>query len=164
MTPRPPRRRSPSPTPRVDRLVAGLCSALAGAAACAPATPTAELAVDAAPAGDANGVPIGARAVLSTRAHGVMGTAVVIDARTIELRDFWFDGDGLDVRIYGGLAGDYASGVALSADLRRAEPYLGETLTLTLPIGVSLSDLDGVSVWCVPAGASFGDGPFVPLA
>jgi hypothetical protein len=141
--------------------VAGLCSALAGATACAPPSPG-EVAVDAAPVSDAAGVPIGARAVLSTHAHGVMGTAVVIDARTIELRDFWFDGDGLDVRIYGGLAGDYAGGVALSADLRRAEPYLGETLTLTLPLGVSLADLDGISVWCVPAGASFGDGPFVP--
>jgi len=47
-----------------------------------------------------------------------------------------------------------------AADIRRSTPYAGETITARLPGSMTLDDLDGVSVWCVPAGVSFGDGLF----
>ncbi|MEZ4365184.1 MAG: DM13 domain-containing protein [Kofleriaceae bacterium] len=104
---------------------------------------------------------VGAIATLATHAHQVSGEVEVTDDRTLELRGFTFDGTGLDVRLYGGVGGAYASGVALTDDLRRAGGYADELLEITLPAGVTLDDFDGVSVWCVPAGASFGDGLFV---
>jgi len=100
----------------------------------------------------------GATAVLSGRFHGVQGTATVVDACTITLENFHFDGDGLEVRVYVGQAGRYSDGYAISADLRRPAPYRGETLTLALPRDAPA--FDGISIWCVPAGISFGDGEF----
>jgi len=103
---------------------------------------------------------VGHVAELSTDFHGVMGTATIVDDCTIVIEDFHYDGTGIDVRIYGGLGGDYDSGFAISDDLIRSGGYSGETLRLTLPSDRTLDDLDGVSVWCVAVGVSFGDGMF----
>jgi len=48
----------------------------------------------------------------------------------------------------------------MSGDQRRETPYVNEVLTVQLPEGLTLDDLDGLSVWCVPAGADFGLGTF----
>ena len=43
----------------------------------------------------------------------------------------------------------------------RAGGYDGtETVYAQLPVGLTLDDLDGISVWCVPVASSFGDGLF----
>jgi len=105
---------------------------------------------------------IGQVAELSTFAHQVSGTAVIVDDCTIRLDDFVFDGAGIDVRFYSGLGGNYAAGFSMSEeDLRRPEGYDGsETVYAQLPEGRSLDELDGISVWCVPVSQSFGDGLF----
>lgn len=101
---------------------------------------------------------IGLDVVLDGRAHDVEGRAAIVDNCTIELRDFHYDGGGLDVRAIGAsLAGDFNSGVVLTADLRRPTRYAGETLRIPLPVGVTLNDVQKLSIWCVPAGANFGD-------
>lgn len=107
---------------------------------------------------------IGQVATLSTFAHQVSGTAVIVDDCTIRVDDFVFDGQGIDVRFYSGLGGDYQSGFSMSEeDLRRPEGYDGtETVYAQLPEGRTLDELDGISVWCVPVEASFGDGTFQP--
>lgn len=105
---------------------------------------------------------VGATGALSTFAHDVSGTVRVVDDCTIVIEDFHYDGRGIDVRIYAGLGGDYDAGFAISRDLLRATPYAGETLVLTLPAGRTLDDLDGVSVWCVDVGVSFGDATLTP--
>ena len=105
---------------------------------------------------------IGQVAQLQTFAHQVSGTAVIIDDCTIRVDDFVFDGAGIDVRFYGGVDGDYRSGFSMSEqDLRRPEGYDGETVFAQLPEGLTLSELNGISVWCAPVAASFGDGLFV---
>lgn len=105
---------------------------------------------------------VGHVATLSRRSHGVGGTARIVDDCTIEVTAFMFDGKGLDVRFYGALNGAYSGGFSMSEeDLRRATPYAGETVYAQLPEGRTLDDMDGISVWCVPLGASFGDGRFV---
>jgi len=38
--------------------------------------------------------------------------------------------------------------------------YDNASFTLTLPESITLDDFNGVSVWCVPVGTSFGDGIF----
>ena len=105
---------------------------------------------------------IGQVATLSTFAHQVSGTAVIVDDCTIRVDDFVFDGAGIDVRFYSGLGGNYVNGFSMSEeDLRRPEGYDGtETVYAQLPVGRTLDELDGISVWCVPVSSSFGDGLF----
>lgn len=100
---------------------------------------------------------VGLDMVLDGRAHDVEGRAVIVDDCTIELRDFHFDGGGLDVRAIGARDGDFDNGAVLTEDLRRPTRYSGETLRIALPVGVTLDDVQGLSIWCVPAAVSFAD-------
>jgi hypothetical protein len=111
---------------------------------------------------DATHPKIGQVAMLSTFAHQVSGTAIIVDDCTVRIDEFVYDGAGVDVRFYGGLGGNYAAGFSMSEkDLRRAQGYDGsEPVYAQLPEDRTLDDLDGISVWCVPVGASFGDGLF----
>jgi mono/diheme cytochrome c family protein len=111
---------------------------------------------------DATHPRVGQVAELTTRFHGVSGTATIVDDCTVTIEMFDFDGEGVDVRVYGAAGGNYENGFAMTGDLRRAGGYTGETITATLPPGASLDQLDGISIWCVPVGASFGDGLFGP--
>ncbi|MEM6290071.1 MAG: DM13 domain-containing protein [Myxococcota bacterium] len=103
---------------------------------------------------------VGATAQLQGFSHGVAGTATILDDCTIQITDFVFDGGGIDVRVYGGLGGDYDNGFAIGPDLTRSTVYDGETITVQLDPSQSLDDLDGISIWCVPVGVDFGSGPF----
>jgi mono/diheme cytochrome c family protein len=103
---------------------------------------------------------IGQTAELMTRFHGVTGTATIQDDCTIRIDGFSFDGQGIDVRFYGGSGGVFQSGITMSEDLRRAEGYTNETVFAQLPESNTFDDIDSISVWCVPVGASFGDGLF----
>ena len=111
---------------------------------------------------DATHPNVGQVASLSTFAHQVSGTAVIVDDCTVRVDDFVYDGAGIDVRFYGGVGGNYEAGFSMSEqDLRRPEGYDGtETVYAQLPEGFTLDDLNGISVWCVPVAASFGDGLF----
>ena len=103
---------------------------------------------------------VGDSAELSTQFHGVSGTATVVDDCTIQITSFDYDGGGIDVRVYGGLDGNYDDGFAMSGDLIRAGGYQNATITATVPDGRTLDDLDGISIWCVAVGQSFGEARF----
>ena len=92
--------------------------------------------------------------------HGVMGTATIVDDCTIRIEEFVYDGTGIDVRIYSGLDGDYGSGFAMTGDLLKDGGYNGDTLVAQLPEGRTLSEFNGLSVWCVTVGIDFGSGTF----
>jgi Electron transfer DM13 len=102
---------------------------------------------------------VGKVAVLQTLGHGVSGSAKVLDDCTIEISNFNYDGGGLpDVFAYGAIGSRFASGFAIGPNLfgtRRTN----ETVTLTLKTG-DLDNMDGISIWCVRAGVSFGQGQF----
>lgn len=100
---------------------------------------------------------VGATAELVTHFHGVMGTVRIVDECTVVIEDFRYDGAGLDVRFYAGLGGAYGNGFAISGDLVRSGGYHGVEMRLTLPEGKTLDDFDGISLWCVDVGVSFGD-------
>lgn len=104
---------------------------------------------------------VGQTTTLSQRAHGVKGNARIVDDCTIELTNFSYDGGGIDVRVYGALGGDYDDGFAISHNIL-GTPYANGTLRVQLPVGATLDDLDGISIWCVAASFSFGDGLFMP--
>lgn len=104
---------------------------------------------------------VGHVAELSTFFHGVQGTATIVDDCTIRIDDFFFDGNGIDVRIYAGLGGDYDGGFAITDDLFNFPTgYSGATVYGVLPDGLTLDDLDGISVWCVDVAVDFGSGMF----
>ena len=103
---------------------------------------------------------IGWVADLTTRQHGVTGRVTVMSATTFSVTNFSYDGGGLsDVRFYAGQQDRYAMGFGFGPQLAGV-PAAGTTLTLQLPAGRTLADLDGVSVWCVQAAVSFADARF----
>ena len=93
------------------------------------------------------------------KSHDVGGTATVVDDCTLRFDDFSFDGGGIDVRIYGGQNGNYDNGPNMSINMV-GSAFDGGSAILRLPEGTTLDDFDGLSVWCVPVGFSFGDGRF----
>jgi mono/diheme cytochrome c family protein len=104
---------------------------------------------------------VGLVAELSTFFHRVQGTATIVDDCTIRVDDFFFDGNGIDVRIYAGLGGNYSAGFAITGDLFNFPTgYSGATVYAVLPDGKTLDALDGISVWCVDAKVDFGSGMF----
>jgi hypothetical protein len=111
---------------------------------------------------DATHSKVGQVAELQTFFHQVSGKAVIVDDCTVRVDDFVYDGEGINVRFYSGLGGDYTNGFSMSeSDLRRAGGYDGaEPVYAQLPENRTLDDLDGISVWCVPVSTSFGDGLF----
>ena len=109
---------------------------------------------------DATHPNLGWTAVLDTLFHDTAGTAVMVDDCTIRVDDFTYDGTGLDVRFYGALGSDFGSGFPMTGDLRRDGGYSGETVYATLPAGTTLDDVDSMSLWCIDAAVSFGEGVF----
>jgi mono/diheme cytochrome c family protein len=105
---------------------------------------------------------VGWIAELSTEFHDVSGVAEIVDDCTVVIHDFTYDGSGIDVRIYGGIGGDYDNGYAMTDDLLKPGGYDGVLLEAVLPEGRTLEELDGISVWCVDVGVDFGSGSFTP--
>jgi Electron transfer DM13 len=134
-------------------LAAGLV-ACGGGGSDVPAAPAvAQGAEGTAACGRSDNVKVGQVANLSTLA---------LDNCTIEITSFNYDGQGLpDVFVYGALAGNYAAGFAVGANLF-GTPRANTTVRVTLKAG-ELNQLDGISIWCVRAGVSFGDGRFAKV-
>ncbi len=105
---------------------------------------------------------VGQVAQLKTIAHNVSGKATVIDNCTIELTGFSYDGQGLpDVFVYGAKDRNYNAGFAIGPNLF-GKPQFNATFRITLKEG-ELERLDGISIWCVRAAVSFGDGLFAKV-
>ena len=105
---------------------------------------------------------VGWTAELENFAHGVGGTAVIIDERTIELRDFTFDGGGVDARLFLLADGaEFNEDIELSDNLVGTE-FTGETFTVTIPDGVVFEDWNLITLWCIPFSTAFGSGVFLP--
>jgi mono/diheme cytochrome c family protein len=103
---------------------------------------------------------VGQVAILQNHFHGIGGTATITDNCTIEVVDFDFDGNGINVQIYAAANGNYANGFSISPNLKNF-PIGYNKASLTLDLGDhTLDEVDGISVWCVPVSVSFGDGLF----
>lgn len=107
-------------------------------------------------------VEIGWTAEIVGAAHDVAGTAELTDDRTIEIRDWTYDGGGVDARFF-----LIVNGGAFFEDFQISDNQVGEdadgtTLTLTIPDDVPDDGWDTITLWCVPFAASFGAGVFAP--
>ena len=72
----------------------------------------------AATCGGKTSAKVGKTLTLSSRAHGVSGTATVVDDCTIQLSNFNYDGGGLpDVYVWGAKGGNYNAGFRIGSNL-----------------------------------------------
>lgn len=105
-------------------------------------------------------------ATLSSLQHGVRGSVSIVDARSLRLSGFYYDGLGPLVYVY--LANEesfvaFSSGLAIGPMLQRRR-YDNESFDVQLPEGQTLDGFNAVSIWCVQFRANFGSGRFAPAA
>lgn len=81
--------------------------------------------------------------------HGISGSAEELSTGMIRIRNFTYNGLG-DPQVVVMLTKQVFSneGLVISGDLRREEPYAGETLEFSLPDGASSRDYRFVEIWC----------------
>ena len=93
--------------------------------------------------------------------HDVEGIATIIDARTIHVEHFTYDGLAPAVYFYLGETNtdeDFMNGLQLEPLLDR--PYADESLTLFLPDGETLEGYGAISVWCAEFNLNFSSASF----
>ena len=102
----------------------------------------------------------GWKAKLSTLSHGVSGVVEIVDADTIRIEDFNYDGGAQGVFLYMAAENTDASflaGVPVGPLLSGTE-RISETLTVEMPAGLNTRDYNAVSVWSVDLAVNFGSG------
>lgn len=104
---------------------------------------------------------VGQSASLNTPGyHDVSGTAHIVNNRTIELRNFHFDGGGVAVEVWLSQTGNFAIDYISISDNLVGTALTNATMVLDIPEGSDLDAINYISIWCVPFSASFGDGSF----
>jgi cytochrome c len=96
---------------------------------------------------------------INTGEGQVSGFVTMVDDCTLELHDFSYDGNGIDVRVYGAKESSFKPAFTIGPNIV-GRTFAKETWRVSLPAGKSLGDLDWVGIWCVAVGADFGSGPF----
>lgn len=89
----------------------------------------------------------------------VSGFVTMVDDCTLELHDFSYDGNGIDVRVYGAQDSSFKPAFTVGPNIV-GRTFKQETWQVSLPAGKTLNDLGWVGIWCVAVGADFGSGPF----
>jgi hypothetical protein len=93
--------------------------------------------------------------------HDVEGVATIIDAHTIHVEHFTYDGQAPAVYFYLGETNtynDFLNGLQLQPELDR--PYNDESLTLFLPEDETLDGYGAISVWCAEFNVNFSSASF----
>lgn len=104
---------------------------------------------------------VGNTASLSTIHHRVAGNVRVVDNCTLEVTNFVYDGLGPRVFFYVANDRQFGSEAAFVVGPRlNGTVYSGDTLTLKLPAGKSLDDMNSISVWCADVRIDFGSAMF----
>ena len=105
---------------------------------------------------------VGQEAQFETRHHDVSGTARIVDDCTIQISGFHYDGQGPAVYFYGAVDAQYSSSEAfIIGDQLNGTLFVDDEITLTLPEGRSLNELNGISVWCADFRIDFGAVEFI---
>jgi hypothetical protein len=107
----------------------------------------------------------GYEAELSTLAHGVSGTVTIVDADTLVVENFNYDGGGPAVYFYLGTENTQAAFIAgiPIGPLQSGTVYTNDELVLHLPIPQTFDGYHAISVWCVDFNANFGSATFVKV-
>lgn len=97
---------------------------------------------------------------INTGEGQVSGFVKMVDDCTLELYDFSYDGNGIDVRVYGARDSSFRPAFTMGPNLV-GRTFTRDTWRVALPSGKTLDDLSWVGIWCVAVGADFGSGPFL---
>ncbi|XP_050536003.1 protein Skeletor, isoforms B/C-like isoform X2 [Daktulosphaira vitifoliae] len=93
--------------------------------------------------------------------HGLGGDVYAVDARTLHIRNFVYDGDGPAAYFYGSNGKQPGiNGLKIRDESGSTNPlkkYSGDHLTITLPEGLTLHDIKWFYVWCEDFAVNFGD-------
>ncbi|XP_061723466.1 protein Skeletor, isoforms D/E isoform X1 [Cydia pomonella] len=94
--------------------------------------------------------------------HGVRGHVYAVDARTLYIQGFYYDGAGPAAYFYVGTSGaPSATGATRLRDERGStnplRKYRGEGVALALPDNLTLKDIRWFAVWCDEYAVNFGD-------
>lgn len=103
----------------------------------------------------------GYKTELSMLFHDVAGTVTIVDANTIAVQNFSYDGTAPLVYFYlaeEDLKASFENGIPIGPLLDRE--YSNENLVLDLSGSQTLDGYNAVSVWCVAFKANFGSGTF----
>ncbi|XP_023290274.1 protein Skeletor, isoforms B/C [Orussus abietinus] len=98
---------------------------------------------------------------LSELHHGLSGEVYAVDARTLYIKDFTYDGEGPAAYFYAGSTKSPGIGGFRVRDERGTtevlKRYRKKDITLTLPEGKTLDNIKWFSVWCDEFSVNFGD-------
>ncbi|XP_071633804.1 protein Skeletor, isoforms B/C isoform X1 [Temnothorax longispinosus] len=98
---------------------------------------------------------------LSELHHGVSGEVYAVDARTLFIKDFTYDGEGPAAFFYAGSSKSPGNNGFRVRDERGTtnllKRYRKKDITLTLPDGKTLNNIKWFSVWCDEFSVNFGD-------
>ena len=91
--------------------------------------------------------------------YGISGTVTIISDCEIEISNFFYNGAGPNVSIYGGTNGDFRNGVNLSQPIN-GRSFQGETISVFLPEGFNLDEINSFSIWCFEFNIDFSSASF----
>ncbi len=91
--------------------------------------------------------------------YGISGTVTILSDCEIEFSNFFYNGAGPNVSIYGGNNGNFEAGLNLSQPIN-GRRFTGETFTVFLPEGTSLDNINSFSVWCFEFDIDFSSASF----
>ncbi|XP_057341194.1 protein Skeletor, isoforms B/C isoform X6 [Microplitis mediator] len=98
---------------------------------------------------------------LSELHHGLSGEVYAVDARTLFIKDFTYDGEGPAAYFYAGNSrAPIINGFRIRDEKGNTGPlkqYRKKKITLTLPEGKTLKDIRWFSVYCDAYSVNFGD-------
>ena len=91
--------------------------------------------------------------------YGIRGTVNIVSDCEIQITNFFYNGLGPAVSVYGGNNGNFADGLSLSAPIQ-GRRFEGETLTVFLPEGTTLDEINSFSIWCFQFNIDFSSASF----
>lgn len=91
--------------------------------------------------------------------YGISGTVTILSDCEIEFSNFFYNGLGPNVSIYGGNNGNFAAGINLSEPIN-GRSFSGETLTVFLPENTNLDEINSFSIWCFEFDIDFSSASF----
>ena len=111
---------------------------------------------------------VGWEAELQTHFHQVSGTVRILDEYTLEVEHFYYDGGGPAVYFWldgpNPISGGRTYLLGSSVGQRLNGMPWDDAYIATLDTGgISLADVEGISVWCEDFKVSFGDGLFMAV-
>lgn len=91
--------------------------------------------------------------------YGISGTVTIVSDCEIEISNFFYNGLGPAVSVYGGNNSNFVDGISLSEPIQ-GRRFEGETLTVFLPENITLDEINSFSIWCFRFDIDFSSASF----